>query len=361
MRPMSIDTLLVRGSIAALLVVGAVQPGRAQVVVAPRSSKDTVVVKMFTSRGDSVRVVRITTDSIRDLMRAWEIEPLFSLQSARMSRELEALAAKIRTTMGGGGPGILITAGPDGINQFGPGMARGWIGITTGGVHNEWADGKFLQYLDYPPILTVERKSPAQIAGIVPGDTLVAYDGQDVVAHPINVTQLLTPDKRVAVTVRRDGEDKAFTITVGRAPNAVFLRRAWEGEGPFPPDGPIMAAGGVGAGARATKHLELRAGPPMSGQIFAFRTGVFGADVSNVGPDLAKALRIEPGVLVNEVPEDTPAFRMGLRAGDVIVSVAGQPVTRIDDVRTLAALRGDNRPLELQIIRDKKPRTITVK
>ena len=307
MRPMSIDTLLVRGGIAALLVVGAVQPGRAQVVVAPRSSKDTVVLKVITSRGDSVRVVRITTDSIRDLMRAWEIEPLFSLQSARMSRELEALAGKIRATMGagGGGPGILITAGPDGISRLGLGSARGWIGITTGGVHNEWADGKFLQYLDYPPILTVERKSPAQIAGIVPGDTLVAYDGQDVVAHPINVAQLLTPDKSVAVTVRRDGEDKAFTITVGRAPNAVFVRRTWEGESPFPPDAPIVVAGGVGAGPRAAQHFEMRAGPPMSGQIFAFRTGVFGADVSNVGPDLAKALRIEPGVLVNEVPEDT--------------------------------------------------------
>jgi serine protease Do len=351
---MSIDSLLMRGSVAALLAAGAVQQGRAQVVAvpAPRSAKDSVTVKMFTG-GDSVRVVRISKDSIRDLMRAWDIEPLFSRQSVLMSRELEALAAKIRANFGEG-PSVIFT-GPDGLRQFGPGLARGWIGITTGGVHND--RGQFVQYLDYPPILSVERKSPAQLAGIVPGDTLVAYDGQDVVAHPINVAQLLTPDKRIGVTVRRDGEDKAFTITVARAPGSVVLRRTWQGDGPPPPpDGAV-----VGAGPRVFKQFEMPGGPGMPDQVFVFAIGVFGADVSNVGPDLAKKLQIEQGILVNEVPEDSPAFQMGLKAGDVIVSVGGQPVTRVEEVRKLAARRGDARPLELKIIRDKKPRTITVK
>ncbi len=350
MRPMSIDSLLVRGGIVALLAAGAVQPGRAQVVPVPaRSGRDSVLLKVIT-RGDSVRVIRISSDSIRELMRAWEIEPLFSRQSARMSQDIEALAAKIRANFGTG-PNVIF-AGPDGVHQFGPGLARGWIGITTGGVHNEWGDGQFVQYLDYPPILTVERKSPAQLAGIAPGDTLVAYDGQDVVARPINVAQLLTPDKRIAVTVRRDGEDKAFTITVGRPPGTVFVRRTWAEDGP--PDGPVV-------GQRAAAGPRGRPIGGTSGQVLFFPTGVFGADVSKVTPDLARALKLEPGVLVNEVPEGTPAFRIGLRPGDVIVGVGGQPVTRIQDVGMLAALRGDNRPLELQIIRDKKPRTIIVK
>jgi serine protease Do len=64
---------------------------------------------------------------------------------------------------------------------------------------------------------------------------------------------------------------------------------------------------------------------------------------------------------VNAVPEDTPAFSIGLKPGDVIIAAGGQPVTRVEDVRRLAALRGDGRPLELKIIRDKKSRTLTVK
>jgi S1-C subfamily serine protease len=296
--------------------------------------------------------MRITKDSLRDLMRAWEIEPLFSRQSVLMSRELEALAAKIRLNFGEAGSSLIITAGPEGLHQFGPGMARGWIGITTGGVHND--KGQFVQYLDYPPILSVERKSPAQLAGIVPGDTLVAYDGQDVVAHPINVAQLLTPEKRIAVTVRRDGEDKAFMVTVGRAPGAVVLRQ-WDGD--FPPP---LPEGGVVAGGRVTKRFEMPVKPGMP-NLFFFATGVFGADVSNIAPEAAKALGIEPGVLVNAVPEDTPAFSIGLKPGDVIIAAGGQSVTRVEDVRRLAALRGDGRPLELKIIRDKKSRTLTVK
>lgn len=355
MRSTSIDRLVVRGSFAALLLAGAVQEGRAQVVPSlGRPGKDTVVLKMITTRGDSVRVLHISTDSIRDLLRAWEIEPFFSRQSVLMSRELDALASKIRARFGETGSGIVIAAGPDGFREFGPGMSKGWIGITTGGVHTD--RGMFVQYLDYPPILSVERKSPAQLAGIVPGDTLVAYDGQDVVAHPINVAQLLTPDKRIAVTVRRDGEDKAFTLTVARAPGSVVLRRSWEADGPPPPEGAV-----VGAAPPRTKRLEFFGGPGLPNQVFVFATGVFGADVSNVGPDLAKTLQIQEGILVNEVPEDSPASHIGLKAGDVIVAVGGQPVTRVDEVRRFAALRGEGRPLELKIIRDKKPRTLTVK
>jgi len=355
MRPTSIDTLVVRGSFAALLLTGAAQPGGAQAVPLPaRPSKDTVVVKMITTRGDSVRVLHISTDSIRDLLRAWEMEPFFSRQSVLMSRELDALASKIRANFGEAGSGIVIAAGPEGFRQFGPGMSRGWIGITTGGVHND--RGQFRQYLDYPPILSVERQSPAQLAGIVPGDTLVAYDGQDVVAHPINVAQLLTPEKRIAVTVRRDGEDKAFTLTVARAPGSVVLRRSWEGDAPPLPEGAIVRAAPPG-----TKRIEFFGGPGAPNQVFLFATGVFGADVSNVGPDLASKLQIEEGILVNEVPEDSPASRIGLKVGDVIVAVAGQRVTRVEEVRKLAALRGDGRPLELKIIRDKKARMLSVK
>jgi membrane-associated protease RseP (regulator of RpoE activity) len=369
---MSIDTLLVRGGVAALLAAATVRPTPAQVIVstpAGRALKDSLLVRVYAGqRGDSVRVVRISLDSIRDLVRAWESEPLMSLQSELMARRIEALLAMTRTDLGAG-PRMLFSA-PDGTRLF----DKGWLGLTTGGVHDEWtSDGHFLRYFDYPPIVSVSKRSPAQLAGIIAGDTLIAYDGVDVVGHPINLTQLLTPEKKLGVTVRRDGEMKAFTVIVGRQPNdVVFTKRVLPGEGPpFPMVDLPVPLGGDGP-RKVTGRIEVRGnGDGSSGRIFMMSTpdgvffstvnGVFGASLSAVGPELAKKLKTEPGVLVNEVPEDTPAARAGLKAGDVIVRVAGEPVATIEDVRTLAMLRGENHTVTLQIIRDQKPRTITVK
>ena len=358
-----ISIFMVRGGAAALIAVVVARDAGAQVVpAAPARAvvKDTVV--------RTVDGTRVALDSIRLLIRAFDTEPLSSMQSMKMARELQAMAAGFLVgRAAAGGPRIVIT-GPDGIAQaFGIIPNKGWIGLTTGGVHNDVdrPDAHFVQYLDYPPIVAVERHSPAQLAGIVPGDTLVAYDGVDVVAHPINVTQLLTPEHKIAVSVRREGETKAFTVVVGRMPNTMFTRRLQPGELPmFPaPEGALQPgdSGRVilgGGGKRIEIRRAVGNGPD---EVFMFLSGVFGASLSSVGADFARAWKIEPGVLVNEVPEDTPAFRAGLKAGDVIVSVAGQPVSSVDDVRKLATLRSENHTVTLQVLRDKKTRTIIVK
>jgi membrane-associated protease RseP (regulator of RpoE activity) len=369
MRQISIDTLLARGATAAMIAAAAVGTAGGQVASAgpvPQVVKDTIVVR---ARDGS----RIQLDSIRVLMRVFEGEPLSSMQSEQMARKLNAMAIAFKTAaaVAGGGQRIFI-AGPDGIRQFGIFPAKGWIGLTTGGVHSDWDDGRFVQYLDYPPIVSVERRGPAQLAGIVPGDTLVAYDGVDVVAHPINVMQLLTPDRKIAVTVRRDGENKALSLVVGRIPNTVFTQRVgpiWpdefpgfpESRGGSPGDPRVGVVAGVpfGGGDKVRRSSVWGAG---GGPFFTFTdAGVFGASLSPVGPDLARAFKIEVGVLVNDVPDDTPASRAGLKAGDVIVSVGGQSVSSVADVRKAAMLRGENRSVVLQVVRDKKTRAITVK
>ncbi|MGH7620080.1 MAG: PDZ domain-containing protein [Gemmatimonadaceae bacterium] len=367
--PMSIEARLVRGAAAALLAATAALPLGAQVIVSsPRPAKDTVMVKVFgTHRGDSVRIMRVQIDSLRDLFRAWDAEPLASLQSAKMAREIESLMSAMQSGMTAVGPRIFLTAPVAGRR-----LDKGWMGLTTGGVHDEWTDdGHFLRYFDYPPIVAVTRRSPAQVAGIIPGDTLIAYDGVDVVGHPINLSQLLTPDRRVAVTVHRDGETKAFTVVVGRQPGDRFARVIMAPDGSSLPgddapnvaaDGPRRVIGGIGrvrGGAAGGGKIVVTGGP--NGVFFTLANGVFGASMSQVGSDLAKTLKIEPGVLVNEVPDNTPAALAGLKAGDVIVRLAGEPVATIEDVRTLAALRGESHTVTLQVVRDKKTRTITVK
>src|SRR5262249_52461618 len=133
-------------------------------------AKDTTIVLRFDGG-------RITLDSVRGLIRAFDAQPLSSKESERMREELDQMAIAFKMAIIGGGQRIVVAA-PDGPARFWKLPAKGWIGITTAGVHNDWnSDGHVVQYIDYPPIVSVERRSPAQAAGILPGDTLVAYDG----------------------------------------------------------------------------------------------------------------------------------------------------------------------------------------
>jgi serine protease Do len=87
---------------------------------------------------------------------------------------------------------------------------------------------------------------------------------------------------------------------------------------------------------------------------------VFGADVSPVNADLARVLKLEKGILVNEVPDASPAFKAGLRIGDVIVAVAGQSVATVGQLQDVIVSRIGDRTVPLQVMRDRKPVKITV-
>jgi C-terminal processing protease CtpA/Prc len=207
----------------------------------------------------------------------------------------------------------------------------------------------------------------------MPGDMLIAYNGVDVVNRPLNLGQLLVPDKKLSVTIRRDGETKDFSVRVARAPNRISLRRMdFDGELPTPaPElgrermdaGVLRKELAVGSGRAGSGRLLATTGFPgdmVSHMLILSPNGVLGASVSTVGRDLAKVLKLEMGVLVNDVPEETPAWKGGLRTGDVIVNVGGQPVASLNQLRELIIMRALDRAVPLRIIRDKKPQDVNV-
>ena len=64
------------------------------------------------------------------------------------------------------------------------------------------------------------------------------------------------------------------------------------------------------------------------------------------------------GVLIQGVEEGGPAARAGIVDGDLIVSVAGKPVTDADELVEAMAAAGDT--FEVKIVRGVEERTITV-
>jgi hypothetical protein len=368
---------LSRGGAAALLTLGASLPLVAQSAgPQPARARDSAAVQvMVMRRGGLDSTIRVHVDSIWTLMRAYEEAQPGSPSWVTLKKQIEELipfSGRLSRARAGGG-GFASGLPRIAFRSMNPAaLPKGWIGFTTSGPHSESMndDGQIVTYFDYPTIVTVDGHSPAERAGIMRGDELVAYNGLDVVGRALNLTQLLVPEKKLLVTIRRGGETKDYPVIVAKASERIDIRRLELNGLPLDLERAQIERAHV-QGRTDAAGSAIFAGPgtavgggslPMGGRFFVIApNGVFGASASSVGPELARALKLETGVLVNDVPEETPASKAGLRPGDVIVGVAGRQVASLHELQRLIETRAADRSVALRIMRDKKPRNITVR
>jgi serine protease Do len=245
---------------------------------------------------------------------------------------------------------------------------KGWIGFTTAGAPLEDVrDGEYyVQFLDYPEVETVEPASPAERAGIVHGDVLVSFNGQDVTSRAISMTRLLRPDHKIILRMERNGQPREFAVVVAKAPQN-YVSRIDDFTAPRAPDALGAATPSV-APAPAAVYFPKAPTPPggvvRAGSSVSFNfedaAGVAGASMSTLNADFARNLHlgVDHGVLVINAPSGTPAAEAGLRNADVIVKVGGQDVATVRELRRALERRAAVGTIELQIIRDKHKRTI---
>jgi serine protease Do len=290
-------------------------------------------------------------------MRQLEQEPIGSEKWEVVRRKIDAMLGLAEAQQ----KRVMLRAalGPEGP------APKGWIGLgPQGPMRMVWdTTGQRVTYFTHPAIVTVEPESPAARAGITPGDELIAYDGVDVIGHEFNMTRMLVPERKLSITVRRDGEAKDYAVTIARLPERVALRRAGEvPEPPTPPTIVLRRSSPDGPPPPPRAEVGRMRGPLLPGGMFIIgANGVLGAHMSSVGPELAKTLRLNPGVLINDLPETSPAFVSGLRTGDVIVGIGGKPVTTLEEVRALFMAHMAEREVPFRVVRDRKTREISVR
>jgi len=80
-----------------------------------------------------------------------------------------------------------------------------------------------------------------------------------------------------------------------------------------------------------------------------------------VTPDIAHSLGLNNavGALVSQVVEGSPAEKAGIRTGDVITSVNGQPVKSNSELRNSIGLRRVGDKVDIGLVRDGKPLKVT--
>ena len=266
-------------------------------------------------------------------------------------------------------------------------MPRGWLGIVVSGTAREPRidnNGELIiRYLTHPEIVSVEPSSPAERAGIVPSDTLIAYDGRDVRDRDISLAKLLRPNARVLVRIRRDGRTRDVPVTIADVPSRIRLRSESSYEmatpqamivtraptfprAPLPPMTALApraapAVPSVAAQA-ATSVLPPQAPTPAVIMSYGFNS-VAGAQFAPLTDGLARSIGVPRGVLVINAAVGSPAYRSGLRDGDVVVRVDGALVRTVAELReqVQAAVDNGESSVELDSVRERKPRKVTLR
>jgi serine protease Do len=176
-------------------------------------------------------------------------------------------------------------------------VTRGWIGVQIQPVTPDVADSLGLKKAEGALVAEAQPDSPAAKAGVESGDVIATVNGEAV----------------------KDARDLAKKIG-GIAP------------------GSTVRLGVVSHGSDKTVSVTLREYPRDQQTRLGENGGTPGASESHLGLTLAPADSVAgsggKGVVVTAVDPDGPAAERGFKTGDVILEVAGKPVSKPADVRT---------------------------
>jgi serine protease Do len=90
--------------------------------------------------------------------------------------------------------------------------------------------------------------------------------------------------------------------------------------------------------------------------------GWLGVSIQPLTDDLADSFGLDDdtGVLIADVHADGPSVKAGLKPGDVVTRIGGKPLTSTSELMNAVADADPGRALEVEVIRDGKPRTVKV-
>ncbi len=219
------------------------------------------------------------------------------------------------------------------LREFGE-TRRGWLGVRIQDVTTDVAEAMGLAEAS-GALITDVPEGPAKVAGLLSGDVITSFDGQNVSdVHDLTRRVGDAPvGEAVKVIVLREGKTVTLDITLGRREDA----EAADAKADTPaakPEKPTSA-----------EILGLTVLPLADGQ--AAELGL---------PENAT------GLVVGKVDELSEAYTKGLRAGDVITEAGQQTVTTLQELQDRVAETKDagRKSLLLLIRRDGDPRFVAL-
>ncbi|WP_165856975.1 DegQ family serine endoprotease [Marinobacter sp. JSM 1782161] len=204
-------------------------------------------------------------------------------------------------------------------------VTRGWLGVLIQEVNRDLAESFGLNRPRGALVAEVLPDSPAEKAGLQPGDIILEYNGESV-----NLSSDLPPmvgrtkiDETADLTVLRNGDEVSLDVTIGQLPED---RQASSSDAPEP------SVGG----------------------------GPLGLSVADLTSEQRQQLDIQDGVLVRNVGSG-PALDAGIRPNDVIRKLNNETISSADDFRRIAADLPKGKAIPVLVMRDGQSTFLVVK
>ncbi len=169
-------------------------------------------------------------------------------------------------------------------------VVRGWLGVYVQKVTPEIASSFGLNEDEGALVSDLAPDSPAEKAGIIRGDVIVEYDGQEVndVSDLTNMAAVTPPGTEVSVKVIQDGKTKNMKVKLEKFPDQ-----------------------------EAQVKDEVRKS--------------LGLTVRQLTPKIVKRFNIDhdEGVIIADVDQGSVAGDAGLKPGDIILEINKKPINTL--------------------------------
>jgi serine protease Do len=196
-------------------------------------------------------------------------------------------------------------------------VVRGWLGVTIQNVDQQIAAAMNLSKTNGALVGDVLSDSPADKAGLKPGDLILGVNGNTIKnsSELRNMIAEMAPGTTVQLDILRDQSKETVSVKLGELPANAAL---------------------AAAGGSETKDL-------------------LGFTVSNIDDNTANAYNLDksiPGVVVTSIDMSSDAYRAGLREGDVIRSFEQSRIHNVKEFSDIASELKKGETVLLRVTRD---------
>jgi serine protease Do len=205
-------------------------------------------------------------------------------------------------------------------------VTRGYLGAMIQDLNEDLAESFGFDTAEGVLVGDVVEDGPAAKAGLQPGDIVVSFDGKKMAnANQLrNAVAATDPNTASKLEIYRDGNRRTLTVTIG-----------------------VLDSDQISS---------ARPGSVSNNEL--------GMNVETLTPEIARELgydRDTRGVVVTQVDPSGLAARVGIRSGDMVVSVGGTPIQSLADFRQALQDRDVEAGIRMQIQRDGVRRFVYLK
>lgn len=225
-----------------------------------------------------------------------------------------------------------------------------YLGIAVVEINSERAKALHLKEERGVEVTCLDPGSPAEKAGLKPGDVVLEYNGEHVQGGEqfIRLVRETPPGHTAKLVVWRNGATETLTAAIGQRQLLPMVSQFDDDAFttvmpamPLPPERPLPM-------------------PDIPRSFMTWRSPVLGIESESLNPQLAEYFGVKEGVLVRSVTANSNAEKAGFKAGDVIIKVAGEKVTTPREISSLLEAARSRKTLPVTVVRRQKEIVLNV-